>query len=139
MLALYGVVPILVDTAYTVYVDSYSRTRAALTLSCSSIDDVIFTLMFVLTVSWLVLLPDSLSYYVSFCTPHSCCHVCHLYFGLVYLFFVGVFFTFVVVEVIEEGEKDFILNFSVLIVNSLLSIVPGCVSLQSSLQGNQNV
>ena len=49
------------------------------------------------------------------------------------------FFTFVVVEVIEEGEKDFILNFSVLIVNSLLSIVPGCVSLQSSLQGNQNV
>ena len=49
-------------------------------------------------------------------------------------------FTFVVVvEVIEEDVKDFILNFSVLIVNSLLSIVPGCVSLQSSLQGNQNV
>ena len=45
----------------------------------------------------------------------------------------------VVVEVIEEDVKDFILNFSVLIVNSLLSIVPGCVSLQSSLQGNQNV
>ena len=45
----------------------------------------------------------------------------------------------VVVEVIEEDVKDFILNFSVLIVNSLFSIVPGCVSLQSSLQGNQNV
>ena len=53
--------------------------------------------------------------------------------------FLLVFFTFVVVEVIEEDVKDFILNFSVLIVNSLLSIVPGCVSLQSSLQGNQNV
>ena len=51
-----------------------------------------------------------------------------------------VFFTFVVVvEVIEEDVKDFLLNFSVLIVNSLSSIVPGCVSLQSSLQGNQNV
>ena len=50
------------------------------------------------------------------------------------------FFTFVVVvEVIEEDVKDFVFNFSVLIVNSLLSIVPGCVSLQSSLQGNQNV
>ena len=45
----------------------------------------------------------------------------------------------VVVEVIEEDVKDFISNFSVLIVNSLLSIVPGCVSSQSSLQGNQNV
>ena len=53
--------------------------------------------------------------------------------------FLLVFFTFVVVEVIEEDVKDFILNFSVVIVNSLLSIVPGCVSLQSSLQGNQNV
>ena len=54
--------------------------------------------------------------------------------------FLLVFFTFVVVvEVIEEDVKDFISNFSVLIVNSLLSIVPGCVSLQSSLQGNQNV
>ena len=53
--------------------------------------------------------------------------------------FLLVFFTFVVVEVIEEDVKDFILNFSVLIVNSLLSFVPGCVSLQSSLQGNQNV
>ena len=53
--------------------------------------------------------------------------------------FLLVFFTFVVVEVIEEDVKHFILNFSVLIVNSLLSIVPGCVSLQSSLQGNQNV
>ena len=54
--------------------------------------------------------------------------------------FLLVFFTFVVVaEVIEEDVKDFILNFSVLIVNSLFSIVPGCVSLQSSLQGNQNV
>ena len=51
-----------------------------------------------------------------------------------------VFFTFVVVaEVIEEDVKDFILNLGVLIVNSLLSIVPGCVSLQSSLQGNQNL
>ena len=39
------------------------------------------------------------------------------------------FCTFVVVEVIEEDVKDFILNFSVLIVNSK----------QSSLQGNQNV
>ena len=63
---------------------------SVLTLSCSSIDDVVFTLMFVLTVSWFVLLPDSLSYYVLFCTPHSCCHVCHLYLGLVYLFFVDV-------------------------------------------------
>ena len=45
----------------------------------------------------------------------------------------------VVVEVIEEDVKDFILNFSVLIGNSLLSIVPGCVSLRSSLQGNHNV
>ena len=45
----------------------------------------------------------------------------------------------VVVEVIEEDVKDFILNFSVLIMNSLLSIVPVCVSLQSSLQGNHNV
>ena len=95
--------------------------------------------MFVLTVSWLVLLPDSMSYYVLFCTPHSCCHVCHLYFGLVYLFFVGVLYFVVVVEVIEEDVRDFILNFSVLIMNSLSSIVPGCVSLQSSLQGNQNV
>ena len=43
------------------------------------------------------------------------------------------FFTFIVVEVIEEHLKDVILNFSVLIVNSLMSIVPGCVSLQSSL------
>ena len=52
--------------------------------------------------------------------------------------FLLVFFTFVVVvEVLEEDVKDFILNFSVLIVNSLLSIVPGCVSLQSSLEGNQ--
>ena len=51
---------------------------------------------------------------------------------------VFVFFV-VVVEVIEEDVKDFILNFNVLIVNSLLNIVPGCVSLQSSLQGNQNV
>ena len=74
--------------------------------------------MFVLTVSWFVLLPDSLSYYVLFGTPHSCCHVCHLYFGLVYLFLL-VFFTFVVVvEVIEEDVKDFILNFSVLTGNS---------------------
>ena len=53
--------------------------------------------------------------------------------------FVDVLYFVVVVEVIEEDVKDFILNFSVLIVNSLLSIVPGCVSLQSSLQGNQNV
>ena len=54
--------------------------------------------------------------------------------------FLLMFFAFlVVVEVIEENVKDFILNFSVLIVNSLLSIVPGCVSLQNSLQGNQNV
>ena len=37
---------------------------------------------------------------------------------------------------IEEDVKDFILNFSVLIVNSLSSIVPGRVSLQSSFQGN---
>ena len=88
---------------------------------------------------WFVLLPDSLSYYVLFCTSYSCCHVCHLYFGLVYLFFVGVLYFVVVVEVIEEDVKDFLLNFSVLIVNSLSSIVPGCVSLQSSLQGNQNV
>ena len=120
---------------------TWTRTHvlgSTLTLSCSSIDDVVFTLMFVLTVSWFVLLPDSLSCYVLFCTPHSCCHVCHLYLGVVYLFLL-VFFTFVVVEVIEEDVKDFILNFSVLIVNSLLSIVPGCVSLQSSLQGNQNV
>ena len=74
---------------------TWTRTRvlgSTLTLSCSSIDDVVFTLMFVLTVSWFVLLPDSLSHYVLFCTPHSCCHVCHLYFGLVYLFFVGVFY-----------------------------------------------
>ena len=78
-----------------------------------------FTLMFVLTVSWFVLLPDSLSYYVLFSTPHSCCHVCHLYFGLVYFVFLLGFFTFVVVvEVIEEDVKDFILNFSVLIGNS---------------------
>ena len=55
-------------------------------------------------------------------------------FGLVYLFFVGVLYFVVVVEVIEEDvEKDFILNFSVSIVNSLSSIVPGCVSLRSSL------
>ena len=85
------------------------------------------------------LLPDSLSYYVLFCTPHSCCHVCHLYFGLVNLFFVDVLYFVVVVEVIEEDVKDFLLNFSVLIVNSLLSISLDCVSLQSSLQGNQNV
>ena len=88
---------------------TWTRTRVfgpTLTLSCSSLDDVVFTLMFVLTVSWFVLLPDSLSYYVLFCTPHSCCHVCHLYFGLVYLFLL-VFFTFVVVvEVIEEDVKD---------------------------------
>ena len=56
-----------------------------------------------------------------------------------FICFLLVFFTFVVVQVIEEDVKDFILNFSVLIVNSLLSIVPGYVSLQSSLQGNQNV
>ena len=48
--------------------------------------------------------------------------------------FCWLFFTLVVVvEVIEEDVNDFISNFSVLIVNSLLSIVPGCVSLQSSL------
>ena len=59
-------------------------------------------------------------------------------FGLVYLFFVGALYFVVVVEVIEEDVvKDFMLNFGVLIVNSLSSIVPGCVSLQSSLQGNQ--
>ena len=98
---------------------------STLTLSCSSIDDVVFTLMFVLTVSWFVLLPDSLDIlcFVLYATlmPASCildwC-IC----------FLLVFFTFVVVvEVIEEDVKDFILNFSVLIVNSLLSIVPGCV------------
>ena len=84
--------------------------------------------------SWPVLLPDSLSYYVLFCTSCSCCHVRHLYFGI------GVhYFEVVVVELIEEDIKDFILNFSVFTVNSLSSIVPGCVSLQSSLQGNQNV
>ena len=74
---------------------TWTRTRvlrSTLTLSCSSFDDVVFTLMFVLTVSWFVLLPDGLSYYVLFGTPHSCCHVCHLYFGLVYLFFVGVLY-----------------------------------------------
>ena len=59
-------------------------------------------------------------------------------FGLAYLFFVGVPY-FAVVELIEEDVIDFILNFSVLIVNSLSSIVLGCVSLQGSLQGNQNV
>ena len=46
----------------------------------------------------------------------------------------------VVVEVIEEDVvNDFILNFRVLIVRSLSSIVPGCISLQSSLQGSRNV
>ena len=85
-----------------------------------------------------VLLPDGLSYYVLFCTSYSCCHVRHLYFGLVYLFFVGVLY-FVVVELIEEDMRDFILNFSMLIVNSLSRIEPGYVSLRSSLQGNQNV
>ena len=100
---------------------TWTRTRvlgSTLTLSCPLIDDVVFPLMFVLTVSWFVLLPDSLSYYVLFCTPHSCCHVCHWYFGQVYLFLL-VFFTFVVVvQVIEEDVKDFILNLSVWIVNS---------------------
>ena len=107
-----------------------------MTLSCSSIDVVVFTVMFVLTVSWFVLLSDSLPYYVLFCSSYSCCHVCYLYF--VFLFFVGVLY-FVVVEVIEEDVvKNVIMNFGVLIVNSS-SIVPGCVSLQSSLQGNENV
>ena len=91
---------------------TWTRTRvlgSTLTLSCSSIDDVVFTLMFVLSVSWFVLLPDGLSHNVLFCTPHSCCHVCHLYFGLVDLFLL-MFFTFVVgVEVIEEDVKDFII------------------------------
>ena len=69
---------------------------------------------------------------------YLCYHVRHLYFGLVYLFFVGVLYFVVVVELIgEDVVKDFIMNFSVLIVNS--SIVPECVFLRSSLQRNQNV
>ena len=54
------------------------------------------------------------------------------------MFFVGVLYSVVVVGVIEEDVNDFILNFSALIVNSFSSVVLGCVSLQSSLQGNQN-
>ena len=53
------------------------------------------------------------------------------------MFFVGVLYFSVVVEVIEEDMNDFIVNFSVLAVNSLSSIVPGCVSLR--LDVNQNV
>ena len=45
------------------------------------------------------------------------------------MFFVSILHFSVVVEVIEEDMKDFIVNFSVLIVNSFSSIVPGCASL----------
>ena len=45
------------------------------------------------------------------------------------VFFASILYFSVVVEVIEEDMKDFIVNFSMSIVNSFSSIVPGCVSL----------
>ena len=41
----------------------------------------IIDLMLLFSLSWFVLLPDYLSCYdyVLFCTPYTCCHVCHLY------------------------------------------------------------
>ena len=84
---------------------TWTRTRvlgSTLTLPGSSIDDVVFTLMFVLTVSWFVLLPDSLSYYVFVlygilvlpCLPFVFLDWCICIFGV--FVFVGVLY-FVVV------------------------------------------
>ena len=39
----------------------------------------LFSLSCSFSVSWFVLLPDCLSYYVLFCTPYTSCHVHHLY------------------------------------------------------------
>ena len=41
----------------------------------------IIDLMLLFSLSWFVLLPDYLSCYdyVLFCTPYTCCDVCHLY------------------------------------------------------------
>ena len=138
MLVLYGVVPILADTAYCMHYVRGLVLRSTLTLFCRSVD-VVFTLMFVLSI--MVLIYFLIVCHTMFCSIRhtrvamsaicilDCC-ICSL-FG---------FPNFVGVELIEEDiVKDIILNFSVLIVNSLPSIVPGCVSLRSSLQGNQNV